>query len=316
MDAKKIQTREIYGKTLAELAKKDKNVVAMDCDLGQSTKSFDISSVDPGRFIEMGISEQDMISTAAGLACMGKIVFANSFAIFITGRAFDQIRQQVSLANTNVKICGSSAGITQGPDGATHQSVLDIALMRNLPNMTVFNPADGTQTEKTVRAAYEIKGPVYLRLSRYVTDDFTGNFGFTVGKAVTLKEGKDVAICATGPITWNALKACDLLEKKGVRATLVNFHTIKPIDIEMVKSLAVTYSQIYTVEEHSIYGGLGSAVSEVLAENIVMCKNLKKFHRIGVMDRFGESGVADELLAQFGLDPEGIAKTIYEEGRK
>jgi len=316
MEVKKIQTREIFGRTLVELAKMDKNVVAMDCYLGQSTKSFDISSVDPTRFIEMGISEQDMISTAAGLACMGKIVFANSFAIFITGRAFDQIRQQVSLANTNVKICGSSAGITQGPDGATHQSVLDIALMRNLPNMTVLHPADGIQTEKAVRAAYEIKGPVYLRLSRYVTEDFTADCGFVVGKAVKLREGRDVAICSTGPVTWNVLKACDLLEKKGISAALVNFHTIKPIDVQMIKSLAESYSQIFSVEEHSIYGGLGSAISEVLAENIAMGNKLKKFQRIGIMDRFGESGVADELLDFFGLSPEAIAKTISEEGRK
>jgi transketolase len=312
MEPVKVQTREIYGKTLAELAKIDKNVVAMDCDLGQSTKAYDITSVDPSRFIEMGISEQDMISTAAGLSRMGKIVFANSFAIFITGRAFDQIRQQVSLANTNVKICGSSAGITQGPDGATHQSVLDLSLMRSLPNMTVLHPADGIQTEKAVRAAYEINGPVYLRLSRFVTGNFTDKCDFVVGKAETLRTGHDIAICATGPITWNVLKACELLDKQGFNPALVNFHTVKPIDVEVIHELAGEFSHMFTVEEHSIYGGLGSAVAEVISESPAGTSKLKTFRRIGIADHYGESGTAGELLAKYKLDAEGIASTIIE----
>jgi transketolase len=310
MSSKLIQTRESYGKALVELAGKDKNVVALDCDLGRSTKAYNITAVDPGRFFEMGIAEQDMVSTAAGLACAGKIPFANSFAVFITGRAFDQIRQQVSLPALNVKICGSSAGITQGTDGATHQSVLDVALMRALPNMTVLSPADGLQTEKAVQAAYELNGPVYLRLSRFPVPVFTQACGFTVGKAEALREGRDIAVCATGPVTWNVLKACEILNADGFEAAVFNFHTVKPIDREMIRSIAGRFSHVFTVEEHSIYGGLGSAVAEVLAEIDAGSKRIQRFRRIGISDHFGESGTADELLTRCKLDPEGIAASI------
>lgn len=312
MSNAKIQTRNSFGQTLLELAKNDKNIVAMDCDLGRSTKAFDIVEADPDRFIEMGIAEQDMVSTAAGLAKMGKIVFANSFAIFITGRAFDQIRQQISLPKLNVKICGSSAGLTQGPDGATHQSLLDVALMRNLPNMTVLNPADGIQTEKAVRAAYELQGPVYLRLSRFAVENCTEDAGFTLGKAEVLRMGKRVALCATGPITWNVTRAAELLADAGMEPTVVNFHTIKPIDGEMIRSLTAEYEYIFTIEEHNIIGGLGSAVAEVIAETDADTKTLKRFRRIGIEDHFGESGTAEELLHKYRLDPEGIAAQIQE----
>lgn len=304
------QTRDSYGRALAELAKKDRNVVALDCDLGRSTRAYDIAAVDPGRFFEMGIAEQDMVSTAAGLACAGKIPFANSFAVFITGRAFDQIRQQVSLPGLNVKICGSSAGITQGTDGATHQSVLDVALMRSLPYMTVINPADGPQTEKAVYAAYALKGPVYLRLSRFPVADFTGPCGFQVGRAELLREGREIAVCATGPVTWNVLKACDLLAADGLEPAVFNFHTVKPIDLKAVAAIAAGFRRVFTVEEHSVYGGLGSAVAEVLAEIDADSKQLRSFRRIGIPDHYGESGSADELLARCGLDPQGIAAFI------
>lgn len=305
-----MQTREIYGRVLADLAKNDRNVVALDCDLGRSTKAYDITTVDPGRFFEMGIAEQDMMSTAAGLARMGKIPFANSFAVFLTGRAFDQIRQQVSLPKLNVKICGSSAGITQGPDGATHQSVLDVALMRSLPNMTVINPADGVQTEQAVRAAYEINGPVYLRLSRFQVENFTGGYGFTVGKGEQLCEGSTIAVCTTGPISWNSWQACKSLSSFGLTPAIFIFHTIKPIDTQLIQSIAGAYEYIFSVEEHSIYGGLGSAIAETLSEIDKEQVRIKKFKRIGINDHYGESGSAEELLHKYQLDPEGIASLI------
>ena len=303
------ETRARYGQTLLELARKDKRIVALDCDLGRSTHSYRITEADPSRFIEMGIAEQDMISTAAGLAKTGKIPFANSFAVFITGRAFDQIRQQVALPKSNVKICGSSAGITQGPDGATHQSIVDVALMRSLPNMTVINPADGNQTEKAVIGAYEIDGPVYLRFSRYKTENFTLG-DFKIGKAEYLTEGEDVAICSCGPITWNVLKARTILQSKGINPTVANFHTIKPFDAASAAEIARSHRIIFSVEEHNIYGGLGTALAEVLAELPRITSSECRLVRLGVHDHFGESGAADELLKKLGLDPYGIADTI------
>ena len=304
------ETRDWYGEALVRLAKEDTNVFALDCDLGRSTRSYRITEVDPSRFIEMGISEQDMISTAAGLSRMGKIPFANSFAIFITGRAFDQIRQQVSLPKTNVKVCGSSAGITQGPDGATHQSVLDIAIMRSLPNMTVFSPADGNQTLWAVRAAYELNGPAYIRLSRFkITTIFQKNEQFSIGKGVTLREGKDIALLTHGPITRNVVSAADILEKNGLNPGVYNFPTIKPIDSDMIQDIASDYTNLISVEEHSIIGGLGSAVAEEIAG---MRHNSSHLTRFGVKDVFGESGTAEELLKKHELDPEGIAASVLQ----
>jgi transketolase len=307
---RKEATRDRYGKVLVELAQKDRNVVAMDCDLGRSTRSFRITEADPERFIEMGIAEQDMISTAAGLANMGKIVFVNSFAVFITGRAFDQIRQQVALPRSNVKICGSSAGLTEGPDGATHQSVLDVALMRVLPYMTVIVPADGNQTEKAVLAAYAYQGPVYLRLSRYETENFiSGDANFQIGQADVLKDGKNFVLASCGPVLRNVIVASEILAQKGILAGIVNFHTIKPFDRETVKRLAREYQSIVSVEEHSIYGGLGSAIAECLAED-GRTGAKASLVRLGVQDMFGESGTADEVLQKHGLDPEGIANAV------
>lgn len=303
-------TRDRYGEVLKEIAKKDRNVVALDCDLGRSTRAFRITEVDPERFIEMGIAEQDMISTAAGMAKMGKIVFANSFAVFITGRSFDQIRQQIALPKSNVKICGSSAGLTQGPDGATHQSMLDVALMRILPYMTVIVPADGNQTEKAVLAAYTHQGPVYLRLSRYVTENFIPeDADFGIGNAYIMQEGKDVVLASCGPVLKNVILASEILAKQGISAGIVNFHTIKPFDRDTVQRLAEDYTYIVSVEEQSIFGGLGTAIAECLAEDTRRGEKASLV-RLGVQDMFGESGTADELLQKHGLDPEGIATAV------
>ena len=305
-------TRDRYGKALVELAAQDRNVVALDCDLGRSTRSFKITEVDSHRFFEMGIAEQDMISTAVGMSLMGKIVFANSFAVFITGRAFDQIRQQVSLPGANVKICGSSSGLTQGPDGATHQSVLDVSLMRSLPNMTVLVPADGNQTAQAVRAAYGIRGPVYLRLSRYETEDMVPeDLEFVVGKIQEIKKGKDLVMISSGPILQNVISAAELLHGKGISAGIANCHTLKPLDRDTVRTLARNYELIVSIEEHSIYGGLGTAIAEALAEETNR-KNHCVLSRIGVQDTFGESGTADELLKEHGLDPQGIAQSVIQ----
>ena len=303
----KTATRDGFGEALLEIAAQDKNVIAMDCDLGRSTRAFRITEVDPERFIEMGIAEQDMISTAVGLSLTGKIVFANSFAIFITGRAFDQIRQQVSLPGCNLKICGSSAGLTQGPDGATHQSVLDAALMRLLPNMTVFVPADPRQAKAAVWAAYKTHGPVYLRLSRFETGDFLPEkLEFIPGKIQEIRKGKNVALLGIGPVMKNVINTADSLWNDGFKCGVYNVHTLKPLDVEEIKKLAGRYKLLFTVEEHSIYGGLGSAVAEIIAEMSTDCRLI----RLGVNDTFGESGTAEELLAKHGLSPEAIQKKV------
>ena len=303
----KQETRDGFGDALIELAKKYDDVIAMDCDLGRSTRSHKITEIDPNRFIDMGIAEQDMISTAAGMAITGKTVFVNSFAIFITGRAFDQIRQQISLPNANVKICGSSSGLTQGPDGATHQSVLDISLMRTLPNMTVIVPSDYQQAKQAVFAAYKNKGAFYIRLSRYATGALIpSDQQFEIGKAQVIKEGGKIALCSCGPILNNIIESAELLDKDGIETGIYNFPTIKPIDTDMIKKLTDNYDRIVTVEEHSIIGGLGSAIAEVIAES----DNSVVLQRLGVNDTFGESGVADELLEEHGLSAEGIASAV------
>lgn len=301
------EARDGYGEGLVKLAKAHKDVIAMDCDLGRSTRSFRITEVDKNRFFDMGIAEQDMLSTAAGMAKMGKTVFVNSFGVFVTGRAFDQIRQQVSLPKANVKVCGSSSGLTQGADGATHQSVVDVALMRNLPNMTVVVPADAKQAEEAVIALYDVKGPAYLRLSKHPTLDYIPETpAFKIGKAQVLRTGSDICLCGCGPVMYNVLAAADVLEKAGIKTGVVNFHTIKPLDVETVKSLAGKYKRIVSIEEHSILGGLGSALAEVIA-------GLEKgatLLRLGVPDTFGESGSGEELLAKYGLDTDGIVKSV------
>lgn len=302
-------TRDGFGLGLKEVAASDRNVVALDCDLGRSTRSFAISEVDPSRFVEMGIAEQDMISTAAGMALMGKTVFVNSFAVFITGRCFDQIRQQVSLPSANIKICGSSAGLTQGPDGATHQSVIDAAMMRLLPNMTVLSPADPEQARQAVWASYRIKGPVYLRLSRFTTGNFLPeNATFNTGKIQTVRKGKDVALVATGPILKNVLDAAEALKARGVRCAIYNAHTLKPFDVEAARAIAHEFQTVFTIEEHSVFGGLGSCFADAMPAASADCR----VRRIGVNDTFGESGTAEDLLKKHRLDPASLVQAVLQ----
>jgi len=301
-------TRDGFGAGLQDLASRDERVVALDCDLGRSTRSSATADADPRRFIDMGISEQDMISTAAGLASMGKIPFVNSFAVFATGRCFDQIRQQVALPDANVKICGSSAGLTQGCDGATHQAVLDVALMRVLPRMTVIVPADPRQAMQAVHAAHLHRGPVYLRLSRYETGDFLPpGLPFEIGKAQILQEGRDLAIVGCGPVLRNVMRASEILRQRGVKAEIINMHTIKPLDREGVRAICLRFKHVLSVEEHSIYGGLGTALVEAAAE-LAGPPWQGRIRRHGLRDTFGESADADTLLRAFGLDPEGITR--------
>jgi transketolase len=301
----KIATREAYGEALAELGEEIKDIVVLDADLSKSTKTSVFAKKFPERFFNMGIAEQNLMGTAAGLATCGKIPFASTFAIFATGRAFEQIRNSICYPNLNVKIAATHAGITVGEDGATHQSIEDIALMRALPNMTVISPADATETKKAVRAAAQMKGPVYLRLGRHPVDTIFGEgYEFKPGKGVILREGRDVAIIATGVMVAEALKAAEILEKDGINAMVVNIHTIKPIDEEVILK-AAECGAIVTAEEHSIIGGLGSAVAEVLSE-----KKPVLIKRIGIKDVFGMSGKPEELMKAYGLTAEDIAEAV------
>jgi transketolase len=305
----KEDTRGGFGKALAKYAAINESIVSLDCDLGKSTRSYSIAEVDEDRFYEMGISEQDMISTAAGMASMGATVFASTFAIFLTGRGYDQIRQQVALPKMNVKLCGSSAGLTQGPDGATHQSLLDVGLMRLLPNMTVMIPADADQTEDVMKAAIEYEGPVYIRLSRFPTvKNIPAGIDFEMGKGQVLSEGENVVLCGTGPIMQEVNKAAVLLEKKGINVGVVNFHTVKPFDKILVSKLIEQYTTIVSIEEHSVYGGLGTAIAEVVSESD--SNNKCNLVRHGVNDTFGESGGQMELLEKYKLDGNGIAALV------
>jgi transketolase len=309
------ETRDGYGRTLVRLARQDPRVIAMDCDLGRSTRAHMITEADPRRFLDMGIAEQDMISTAAGMASCGKIVFVNTFAIFLTGRAFDQIRQQVSLPRSNVKLCGSSAGITLGADGATHQSINDVGLMRILPYMTVIVPADGPQTEAAVVAAYNHKGPVYLRLSRYSIPNFIpAGTPFEMGKAVQLRTGGDVALVTNGPVTYHVLEAAECLRKEGISAAVYDFHTVKPFDVECVQSIARGFPLVVTVEEHNIVGGLGTAFAEAMAE-LTEPARTPVLKRLGIRDVYGESGSAQELLKKHKLDTAGITESVLQATR-
>lgn len=300
----KIATREAYGKALAELGDEIKDIVVLDADLSKSTKTAVFGEKYPERFFNMGIAEQDMMGTAAGFATCGKIPFASTFAVFATGRAFEQIRNSICYPRLNVKIAATHAGITVGEDGATHQSVEDIALMRSLPNMTVINPADAVEAKKAVRAAASYEGPVYLRLGRHPVDTiFDDRYKFNIGKGALLREGKDVALIATGVMVGRALEAAESLKTQGIDAMVINMSTIKPIDKAIILKAAQCRA-IVTAEEHSIIGGLGSAVAEVLAEErpIIM-------KRIGIDDKFGQSGKPEQLLEYYGLTAQNITET-------
>lgn len=294
--------REVFGNTIAAY-KDDPRVVVLDADLGKATKAAAFKKVCPERFIDAGIAEQDMVGMAAGLAAAGMIPVASTFSVFLTGRAFDQVRNTVAYAKLNVKLVGTHAGVTVGYDGGTHQAVEDIALMCSLPNMVVLNPADAREAELAVKAAIEHVGPVYLRISRVASPDIHGgDYHFEIGKGQILKEGGDVALIATGIMTAKALEAAKLLEAEGVRATVVNMPSIKPIDRELIVEVAKKTGKVVTCEEHSVIGGLGSAVSEVLAE-----RHPAPMRFIGIRDRFGCSGSPDELLKEYQLTPEDIA---------
>ncbi|NPV73158.1 MAG: transketolase family protein [Pelotomaculum sp.] len=306
--SKKIATREAYGEALLQLGQENPGVVVLDADLAKSTKTIDFGKHFPERFFDMGVAEQNMISTAAGLAAAGKIPFCSSFAIFATGRAFEQVRNSVAYSALNVKIGASHAGITVGEDGGSHQSVEDIALMRVLPNMTVFVPADAVETAAAVRAAADIKGPVYIRLGRSGVPVLHGpGFRFVPGRAVTMKEGRDATIIATGIMVSAALEAANLLAGEGIEAGVLDIHTIKPLDIDAVVRAARSTGALVTAEEHSIIGGLGSAVAEAVMENCPV-----PVKRVGIPDRFGESGTPSELLEKFGLTPEALAMAVKE----
>lgn len=297
-------TRAAYGHVLKTEVYKNPNVVVLEADLGNATKSNAFKEVAPERYFNMGISEQDLIGTAAGFAAAGKIPLASTFAVFATGRAFEQVRNSVCYPKLNVKICATHAGLTVGADGGSHQAIEDISLMRTLPNMTVINPADAKEAEAAVLAAIDYQGPVYIRLGRAETKDIhDDSYHFEWGKAEVLRQGSDVTIFATGIMTAKALDAAETLAKQGVQAEVINVHTIKPLDEETVIASAKKTGKVVTAEEHSIIGGLGSAVAEVLTRQ---CPTKQAF--VGVQDSFGESGSPDDLLEKYGLTAEVIVK--------
>ena len=303
----RVETREAYGEALLELGRRRDDIVVMDADLQRSNKTFDFGQERPERFFDMGIAEADMVCTAAGMAATGLTVFATSFAMFLPGRAYDQVRLQLSYGRENVKIAGASAGLTQGPDGATHQCLDDIALTRQLPNMTVLVPADATETYLAVLAAAEIEGPAYIRLGRYATPViFAEDYPFAIGAAPVVRPGEDVAIFTTGIMTALGLETASILSDRGIEAAVLNVATIKPWNAATILDGAVGKKLCVSMEEHWISGGLGSAVAETLAEE----RDTPPLLRIGVDDRYGQSATADELLAHYGLTPEQMAEDI------
>lgn len=306
-DVKKIATRESYGNALAELGKLHEDVVVLDADLAGATKTSVFMKAFPERHIDCGIAEGNMMGVAAGLAATGKVPFASTFAMFAAGRAFEQVRNSIGYPKLNVKIGATHAGISVGEDGATHQCNEDIALMRTIPGMTVICPADDVEAKAAVAAAYEHEGPVYLRFGRLAVPVINDkpDYKFELGKGVVLREGKDVTIIATGLPVANCLEAAEKLAADGIDAKVINIHTIKPLDEELVVAAAKETGKVVTVEEHSVIGGLGSAVCDVLSE-----KAPTKTLKIGINDVFGESGPAVELVKKFGLDADSIYEKV------
>ena len=299
-------TRQSYGEALLELGKKNKNIVVFDADLSTATKTNIFAKEFPERFYDMGIAEQNMISTAAGMSTCGKIPYASTFAVFAAGRAYDQIRNSVCYPKLNVKICATHAGVTVGEDGATHQMLEDISLMRTLPNMTVLSTSDDVQTKWAVKKISKINGPVYLRLSRLATPIiYDENQKFEIGKAVQIGEGTDATIFATGVTVSEAIKAQEILENKGIKVRVVDIHTVKPIDKDMIIKCAKETKKLISVEDHNVIGGLGSAISEVLTEEYPV-----KLLRMGINDTFGKSGKATELMNYFGITAENIVEKV------
>lgn len=307
MDCENLKaTRQSYGEKLAELGEKNKDIIVLDADLSAATKTSIFAKKFPERFFDMGIAEQDMISTAAGLATFGKTVFASSFAMFACGRSYDQIRNSVAHPNLNVKICASHAGITVGEDGATHQMLEDLGMMRGLPNMTVMCTSDDRETKWAVEEISKMNGPVYLRLCRLNTPQIYGEEqDFEIGKGVQIGDGTDATVFATGVVVPEAIKAKEELEKQGINIRVVDIHTIKPIDKELIIKCAKETKKLISIEDHNIIGGLGSAISEVLTEEYPA-----KLIRMGMKDRFGKSGPAKELLRYFGLTSEDIIAVV------
>jgi transketolase len=305
----RVETRDAYGEALLELGRRRQDVVVLDSDLQRSNKTHAFGQAHPERFFDLGIAEADMVCTAAGMAATGLTVFATSFAMFIPGRAYDQIRLQLGYARENVKIVGVSAGLTQGPDGATHQALDDIALTRLLPDLTVLVPADANETYQAVLAAAEIRGPVYLRLGRYPTPVLFGEeYRFEIGAMPVMRQGGDLVIYATGIMTALALETAEILAEKGLEPAVLNVPTLKPLDEAAIVEAARSKRLAVTMEEHWISGGLGSAVAEILAG----VEAAPALLRMGVVDQFGQSATADELLQHYGLTPDQMAASILQ----
>lgn len=304
-DVKKIATRDSYGNALVELGKEHENLVVLDADLAAATKTGVFKKVFPERHIDCGIAECNMMGVAAGLATTGKVPFASSFAMFAAGRAFEQIRNSIGYPKLNVKIGATHAGISVGEDGATHQCNEDIALMRTIPGMVVINPSDDVEARAAVKAAYKHEGPVYLRFGRLAVPVINDreDYKFELGKGVVLREGKDITLIATGLPVAETLEAAEKLAADGIDAKVINIHTIKPLDEELIVEAAKETGKVVTIEEHSVIGGLGSAVCDVLSE-----KAPTKVLKIGINDTYGESGPAVELVKKYGLDAESIYK--------
>jgi transketolase len=308
----KTAPREAYGKSLVKLGEANPDIVVLDADLSKSTRTAAFAAAFPDRFFDVGIAEQNLIGTAAGLAAAGKIPFVSSFAVFATGRSFEQIRNAVAYPGLNVKIVATHAGITVGEDGGSHQAVADVAIMRALPNMTVIVPADAVETEKAVAAAAAIEGPVYIRLGRSgVPSLYDAGYKFAVGRADTLRRGADAAVIANGLMVHIALEAAAELAGQGIEAAVINMSTVKPLDLGAVLTAAGTTGAIVTVEEHTVIGGLGSAVAEALVEHAPV-----PMVRLGIRDRFGESGLPEELLVKYGLTPGEIVRAVKDVVRR
>lgn len=305
-DVKKIATRQSYGEELVALGAEHDDFVVLDADLAAATQTGRFRDAYPDRFFNAGIAEGNLMGVAAGIATTGRVAFASTFAMFAAGRAFEQIRNSIGYPHLNVKICATHAGISVGEDGASHQCNEDLALMRAIPGMTVVVPADDVEARAAVRAAYEYEGPVYMRLGRLAVPVFNDpqDYEFELGKGILLREGSDVTIVACGLMVQAALEAADLLAEKGVSAEVINIHTIKPLDEELVRASAAKTGRVVTCEEHSVIGGLGDAVLAALAESPVPVR------KVGVNDVFGESGPAVDLLHKYGLDAEGVVAAV------
>ena len=302
----KMATREAYGKALAELIVENPKVIVLDADLSKSTKTADAKAVCPERHVNVGIAEANMMGIAAGLATCGNIVYASSFAMFAAGRAYEQVRNSIGYTHLNVKICATHAGITLGEDGASHQSIEDIALMRSIPGMTVLQPSDDIETKQMIRAISEFDGPCYVRLGRSAVETVNNeDYKFELGKGVVLREGKDITLIATGMMVQEAMKASTTLAEQGIEVSVINIHTIKPLDEALILDYAKKSKLVVTCEEHSKFGGLGSAVAETLSKN-----HPTKMAMVAVNDTFGESGTPAALIEKYGLTAKDVYNTI------